>query len=52
MPDDQFERMRQILAAPSPIGMEAAMSTGVIEPMMREYMPEGWAIHRFKGHAG
>lgn len=52
MPEDQFERMRAILAAPSPIGFEAAMSTGVIEPMMRAFMPEGWAIHRFKGHAG
>jgi putative aminopeptidase FrvX len=52
MPHDQFERMRAILAAPSPIGMEAAMTTGVIEPMMRGYMPKGWAIHRFKGHAG
>lgn len=52
MPDDQFERMRAILAAPSPIGMEASMSTGVIEPMMKAFKPDGWAIHRFKGHAG
>ena len=52
MPDAQFERMRAILAAPSPIGMEAAMSTGVIEPMVKAFKPGGWAIHRFKGHAG
>ena len=52
MPVAQFERMRAILAAPSPIGMEAAMSTGVIEPMMKAFKPGGWAIHRFKGHAG
>lgn len=52
MPDEQFERMRTILAAPSPIGFESAMTTGVIEPMMQAFKPEGWAIHRFKGHAG
>lgn len=52
MPDDQFERMRTILSAPSPIGMEAAMTTGCIEPMMKAFKPKAWAIHRFKGHAG
>lgn len=52
MPEDQFARMREILAAPSPIGLEAAMSVGVLEPMLREFMPDDWAIHRFRGNAG
>ena len=30
MPDDQFDIMRRILAAPSPIGLEAAMSFGLL----------------------
>jgi endoglucanase len=52
MPEEQFERMRAILAAPSPIGLEAAMTEGVLAPMFSSFMPEGWAIHRFRGNAG
>ena len=33
MPEDQFTRMRDILAAPSPVGLEAAMTEGVLAPM-------------------
>ena len=52
MPDEQFTRMRDILAAPSPIGLEAAMTMGVILPQMQEFMPPEWAVHRFRGNAG
>lgn len=52
MPDEQFTRMRDILAAPSPVGFEAAMTSGVLEPWYRSFMPEGWAIHRYLGNGG
>ena len=32
MPDDQFEIMRRIIGAPSPVGLESAMTLGVIKP--------------------
>ena len=43
MPEDQFTRMRDILAAPSPVGLEAAMTEGVLAPMCESFMPEGWS---------
>lgn len=52
MPDKQFNFMREILAAPSPIGLEAAMSYGVIKPHFEKIMPKSWGIHQFKGNAG
>ncbi|SHJ37001.1 endoglucanase [Rubritalea squalenifaciens DSM 18772] len=52
MPKAQFELMRDILAAPSPIGLESAMSYGVIKPEFEKWMPKSWAIHQFKGNAG
>ena len=52
MSDDRFEFMRQILSAPSPIGLEAAMTRGVLEPRLRSFMPSNWKIHGFKGNAG
>jgi len=52
MSDDRFELMRTILTAPSPIGLEAAMTYGVLEPHLESLMPKSWAIHRFKGNAG
>ena len=52
MPDDQFDRMRAILEAPSPIGLEGAMTEGVLAPMTEEFMPAGWKVHRFTGNAG
>ncbi len=52
MPEKQFEWMREILAAPSPIGLEAAMSYGVIKPFFEEIKPDSWAVHQFKGNAG
>lgn len=52
MPAKQFDLMRNILAAPSPIGLEAAMTHGVIKPHFESFMPKGWGIHQFKGNAG
>ena len=52
MSDERFELMRTILDAPSPIGLEASMTRGVLEPFMRGYMPDDWKIHSFKGNAG
>ena len=52
MPDDQFTRMRDILAAPSPIGLEAAMTEGVLRPMAAKFAPDDWAVHTFRGNAG
>lgn len=52
MPEKQFQFMREILAAPSPIGLEGAMSYGVIKPVFEEIMDDDWAIHQFKGNAG
>lgn len=52
MPKTQFDFMRDILAAPSPIGLEAAMSYGVLKPAFEKFMPKSWAVHQFKGNAG
>jgi putative aminopeptidase FrvX len=52
MSSERFELMRAILDAPSPIGLEASMTRGVLEPYMRSYMPSDWEIHSFKGNAG
>ncbi len=52
MSDDRFALMKRILDAPSPIGLEAAMTRGVLEPHLRSFMPKDWAIHTFKGNAG
>jgi putative aminopeptidase FrvX len=52
MPEQQFDWMRAILAAPSPIGLEAAMSYGVLKPAYEDFKLAGWGIHQFKGNAG
>lgn len=52
MPDAQFKIMHDILAAPSPVGFEAAMTQGVLRPYFESFMPEGWAIHQYRGNAG
>jgi len=52
MSDERFNLMRSILDAPSPIGLEAAMTRGVLEPYMQSYMPKDWKLHTFKGNAG
>jgi endoglucanase len=51
MPEEQFARMRAMLAAPSPIGLEGAMTEGVIVPFLERHCPN-WRIHRFRGNAG
>lgn len=52
MPEDQFNWMRQILAAPSPIGLEAAMTYGLLKPAFEAFKLPEWGIHQFKGNAG
>lgn len=51
MPEAQFSLMRDILAAPSPVSLEGAMTFGVLEPYFQSFMPETWGIHRFTGNA-
>jgi len=52
MPEAQFQLMHDILAAPSPIGLEAAMTEGVLRPHFERIAPDGWGVRTFKGHAG
>ncbi|MEM7784593.1 MAG: peptidase M42, partial [Planctomycetota bacterium] len=52
MSEERFELMRSILDAPSPIGLEASMTRGILEPYMKSFMPKNWTIHSFKGNAG
>lgn len=51
MPNAQFDFMETILSAPSPIGLEAAMSYGVLKPAFEKLMHKDWAIRQFKGNA-
>ena len=52
MPDAQFDVMRDILRAPSPVGMESAMTIGVLKPYFDTFMPKSWEMHQFVGNAG
>lgn len=52
MPETQFDWMRRILAAPSPIGLEGAMTYGVLKPAFDAIKLGGWQVHQFKGNAG
>ncbi len=52
MPDEQFGFMRDILAAPSPVGIEGAMTYGVLKPWLENIAPSDWHVHQFRGHAG
>ncbi|EWH03078.1 hypothetical protein Q427_05270 [Halomonas sp. BC04] len=52
MPEQQFSLMRQILDAPSPIGLEGAMTYGVLKPYFERFAPGDWHLHQYKGHAG
>ncbi len=52
MPKGQFDLMKSILSAPSPIGMEGAMTHGVLEPYFKTFAPKKWKTHRFVGNAG
>lgn len=51
MPEEQFAFMRDILAAPSPVGLEAAMTFGVLAPFFKELNPS-WGHHTYQGNAG
>lgn len=50
MPKAQFDFMQKILAAPSPIGLEGAMSYGVLKPVFDE-LNSDWKVQQFKGNA-
>lgn len=52
MPEELFALMREILAAPSPVGLEGAMTQGVLRPYFEQIKRDGWAIHQFCGNAG
>lgn len=54
MSDEQFSFMRRIIAAPSPVGLEAAMTQGIIAPEFESFGARalGWHEHRFRGNAG
>lgn len=52
MPEAQFKLMRDILAAPSPVGLEGAMTYGVLKPYFETFAPDSWHLHQFKGNAG
>lgn len=52
MPDDQFQLMHDILAAPSPVGLEGAMTYGVLKPHFDKIAPAHWKVHQFRGSAG
>lgn len=52
MPAEQFEWMQTILAAPSPVGLEAAMTYGVLKPRFESLALDEWTVHQFKGNAG
>jgi putative aminopeptidase FrvX len=51
MPEEQFAFMRDILAAPSPVGLEAAMTFGVLAPFFKDLNPS-WGHHTYQGNAG
>ena len=53
MPDRQFEFMRDILNAPSPVGFESSMTEGVILPYFAPLLDKhGWDAVQFKGNSG
>ena len=52
MPEEQFQRMKNILAAPSPVGFEGAMTHGVLTSQFNEFKLPNWSTHSFKGNAG
>ena len=52
MPDKQFDFMRDVLKAPSPIGLESAMTLGVLKPFFDSFMPDSWEMRQFVGNAG
>ena len=51
MPESQFDLMKRIISAPSPIGLESAMTLGVLKPYFDSFMPSNWAMHQYTGNA-
>ncbi len=51
MSEEKFSLMRDILAAPSPIGLESAMTLGVLKPYFDSFMPDSWEMHQHTGNA-
>jgi len=51
MPDEQFDLMERIISAPSPVGLESAMTLGVLKPYFDSFMPKEWAMHQHTGNA-
>jgi len=51
MPDEQFAIMRDIVSAPSPVGLEAAVTLGGLKPYFDSFMPKSWAMHQHAGNA-
>ncbi|WP_447555793.1 M20/M25/M40 family metallo-hydrolase [Vreelandella sp. EE22] len=52
MPDAQFDVMRDIISAPSPVGLEGAMTYGVLKPYFESFAPTDWKLHQYRGNAG
>ena len=44
MPETQFKFMREILSAPSPVGLESAMTHGVINPAIEKFAPKSLSL--------
>lgn len=51
MSEDLFGIMRDIISAPSPIGLESAMTLGVLKPYFESFMPDSWGMHQHTGNA-
>eukprot|EP00039_Didymoeca_costata_P014862 m.245720 g.245720 ORF g.245720 m.245720 type:complete len:427 (-) comp16109_c3_seq1:102-1382(-) len=52
MTDEDFNLMKSIISAPSPVGFEAAMTLGILKPHFEAFMPESWKFDMFQGNAG
>eukprot|EP00941_MAST-03F_sp_MAST-3F-sp1_P004357 g4357.t1 len=50
--DEDFGFLRNVLAAPSPVGLEGAMTHGVLQERFKSFAPSHWKSHSFKGNAG
>ena len=51
MPEKTFKLMRDIISSPSPIGLESAMTLGVLKPYFDSFMPKTWDMHQYTGNA-
>jgi len=51
MPEAQFDFMKEIISAPSPVGLEGAMTYNVLKPAFESFMLDEWQVQQFKGHA-